>query len=111
MRSPTSVPDLWVARSPERSATTSSRPRRRWNAAKSLPFAQIRREYFDAPAKRPIYIQIPAEDREPGDEGKVAKLNLSLYGTRDAAMNWADCYTKFLLSRGFAMGRGCTCNS
>ena len=70
----------------------------------------IKRAYFYEPAKRPIYIQIPAEDREPGDEGKVAKLNLSLYGTRDAAMNCADCYTKFLLSRGFAIGRGCTCN-
>ena len=27
---------------------------------------------------------------EEGDEDKVGKLNLSLYGTRDAAMNWQE---------------------
>ena len=57
----------------------------------------VKRAYFYAPATRPIFIHIPAEDREPGDEGKVAQLNLSLYGTRDAAFNWTKTYTKSLL--------------
>ena len=35
------------------------------------------RAYFYEPATRAVYIQIPAEDRLPGDEGFVAKLNLS----------------------------------
>ena len=42
----------------------------------------VKRAYFYAPATRPIYIRIPEEDTEPGDEGKVGKLNLSLYRTR-----------------------------
>ena len=47
-----------------------------------------RRACFYAPAQREVYIEIPMEDRESGDEGMVGKLNLSLYGTRDAALNW-----------------------
>ena len=47
----------------------------------------VSRAYFYAPATRAIHIHIPAEDRVPGDEGMVAKLNLSLYGTRDAAQS------------------------
>ena len=42
----------------------------------------VSRAYFYAPATRPIYIKIPDEDWEPGDEENVARLNLSLYGTR-----------------------------
>ena len=47
----------------------------------------VKRAYFYAPATRPIFIEIPLEDRQPEDEGFVAQLNLSLYGTRDAAQN------------------------
>ena len=38
----------------------------------------VSRAYFYAPTTRPIYIIIPDEDWEPGDEGRVAKLNFSL---------------------------------
>ena len=68
------------------------------------------RAYFYAPATRAVYIQIPPEDRLPGDEGFVAKLNLSLYGTRDAAKNWAQTHTAFLNQIGFETGKGSTCN-
>ncbi len=40
----------------------------------------VKRAYFYAPATRPIYIMIPDEDFEEGDEGMVGKLNLSLMG-------------------------------
>ena len=43
-------------------------------------------------ATQPVYIEIPFEDFERGDKGKVARLNVSLYGTRDAAQNWAKEY-------------------
>ncbi len=70
----------------------------------------VKRAYFYAPATRPIYIQIPVEDREPGDEDRVGVLNLSLYGTRDAAMNWAARYTDLLRSLGFHVGKASPCN-
>ena len=64
---------------------------------KKLLFVDVRRAYFYAPARRERYIQIPAEDRMPGDEDKVGVLDFSLYGTRDATQNWAHCYTKVLV--------------
>ena len=60
--------------------------------------------YFYAPASRPVFIQIPAEDRLESDVGMVAQLNLSLYGTNDAAKNLTVTYTEFLNSLGFKTG-------
>ena len=48
---------------------------------------QSNRAYFYAPARRPLFILIPAEHRELGDEKRVAQLNLILYGSRDT--QWA----------------------
>jgi len=70
----------------------------------------VKRAYFYAPAQRPIFVEIPLEDKESGDEPMVAQLNLSLYGTRDAAPNWADSYTKVLRDIGFEVGKGSPCN-
>ena len=56
----------------------------------------VKRAYFYAQATRPIFIHIPAEDRNPEDAGYVARLNRSLYGIRDAAQNWANTLTQFL---------------
>ena len=48
----------------------------------------VKRAYFYARSRRPVYIETPIEDFEPGDEHMVGRLNLSLCGTRDAAENW-----------------------
>ena len=53
------------------------------------------------PAQREVYIEIPVEDRDAGDEGTAGKLNLSLHGTRDAALNWTKEYTRALEEIGF----------
>ena len=70
----------------------------------------VRRAYFYAPATRPVYIEIPAEDFEDGDEMMAGRLNLSLYGTRDAALNWSVKYTKVLEELGFVKGKCSPCN-
>ena len=70
----------------------------------------VKRSYFYAFARRQIYIEIPIEDWEPGDEHKVAKLNLSLYGTRDAALNWTEEYTSRLIALCFTAERATPCN-
>ena len=54
-----------------------------------LAFIDVKRAYFYAKAKNDIFIRLPAEDAEPGMCGKLVK---SMYGTRDAASNWEDCY-------------------
>lgn len=56
---------------------------------------------FHAPATRPIYVELPDEALAPGEKGRVCgKLQRSLYGTRDAALNWSLQYTRVLLSQG-----------
>ena len=70
----------------------------------------VRRAYFYAKATRPVYIEIHIEDFKPGDEGKVARLNLTLYGTRDAAQNWAKEYMMFVGECGFKTGLASPCN-
>ena len=49
--------------------------------------SDIKRAYFYAKVVRPVFIEIPVEDRKPGDDNLVGKFNFSLYGTRDAAQN------------------------
>ena len=69
----------------------------------------VKRAYFYARVQREILIEILLEDWEPGDESKVARLNLSLYGARDAAQNWTKEYTKVLLDLGFIAGHATPC--
>ena len=76
----------------------------------SIMSNDIKRAYFYAPSTRPVYILIPDEDREAEDEGRVGQLNLSLYGTRDAAMNWTKTFTDHLTGIGFERGTACPCN-
>ncbi len=70
----------------------------------------IKRAYFYAPVSRPMFITIPDEDWEEGDEQMVGQLNLSLYGTRDAAVNWAKTFTGNLEKIGFIVGSASPCN-
>ena len=70
----------------------------------------VRRAYFYAKTIRPVYIEIPKEDKEPGDKDRIARLNFSLYGTRDAAQNWTAENTSFLKSIGFATSVASTCS-
>jgi len=78
--------------------------------AKRIAAIDTKRAYVYAPSRRPIFIEIPAEDRLPGDEDRIGQLKLSLYGTRDAAQNWAYEYTRFLKSIGFKTGVASPCN-
>ena len=69
----------------------------------------VSRAYFYAPATRRICVQLPQEDRGPGDEGKCGELQFSMYGTRDAAMNWSDTYAQHLQQLGFERGIASPC--
>ena len=70
----------------------------------------IKRAYFYAPVQRKVYIRPPLEDMLPGEEDMVGELQLSLYGTRDAAQNWMKEYSMHLKSIGFEQGRASPCN-
>ena len=71
-----------------------------------LLFVDVRRAYFYAPARRPVFVTLPDEDAE---EGMGGKLNRSMYGTRDAAANWEDKYSSHLMAMGFSRGKSSPC--
>lgn len=69
----------------------------------------VSRAFFYAKAKREVFVQLPDEDRQPGEEGFCGRLNYSMYGTRDAAMNWQEEYSRTLIENGFIQGIAAPC--
>ena len=69
-----------------------------------------KRAYFYVPMKRKVYIKLPPEDMLPGEADMLGELQLSLYGTRDAAQNWQREYSGYLQKIGFKQGRASPCN-
>ena len=59
-----------------------------------------------AKSRRPVFKQLPNEDWE---DGMCGRLNVSLYGTRDAASNWENTYSDALISAGFVPGISSPC--
>ena len=74
-----------------------------------LAYADVSRAYFYAKAVRPVYVKLPEEDIEPGDEGRCGRLMMSMYGTRDAALNWALEYGDTLRAAGYKQGKSNPC--
>ena len=74
-----------------------------------LVYADVSRAYFYAKAVRPVFVKLPDEDLESGDEGRCGKLHMSMYGTRDAALNWALEYADTLRAAGYIQGKANPC--
>ena len=70
-----------------------------------LMINDIARAFFEAATGRNICIELPEEDRVPGEGDMVGKLQMSLYGTRDAAANFQAEVKKFMTGLGFAQGK------
>ena len=56
-------------------------------------------------------MEVLAEARGPGEDNVCCKLVRSLYGTRDAALNWSPNYMRALEGMGFVKGASSTCTS
>ena len=74
---------------------------------KVIMINDVRRAFFYAKALRPIWVELPREDYDETDEhdDNVGLLEMSLYGTRDAARNWSDTVEKHLKGIGFKQGK------
>ena len=79
---------------------------RKFEGTQKLLFIDVKRAYFYAPARRSVYVSLPDEDPMPG---YCAKLNVSMYGTRDAASNWEEKYASHLIKCGFTQGKSSPC--
>ena len=60
------------------------------NKGESIMVNDVSRAFLHAKVKRDVYVALPPEDRTEQDQGKCAKLEFSMYGARDAAINWHD---------------------
>ena len=68
----------------------------------------VSRAFFEAPAVPQVFVELPWEDISNADKvaDNVGHLQMSLYGTRDAAMNWQEEVAREMRKWGFQRGRG-----
>ena len=76
---------------------------------KVVALVDVRRAYFHAPARRKVFVELPPEDYQPGDEHMCGLLRHSLYGTRDAAQNWEEDLASTLSDLKLTRGIACPC--
>ena len=72
---------------------------------RELMVNDVRRAYFYAKIDRDVFVELQLEDPDHGS-GKVGKLRLCLYGTRDAAKGWQETLSAHLVGLGFTRGAG-----
>ena len=63
---------------------------------------------FYSKATRQLYVEIPSEGKE-AHEDVVGRLLRSLYGTRDAPLNWELTIAEFMKRIGFLQGKSNPC--
>ena len=76
---------------------------------KVVTLVDVRRAYLYAPARRRVFVELPPEDYQPGDEHTCGLLQYSLYGTRDTAQNWEEELASTLSSLKLTRGSACPC--
>lgn len=64
----------------------------------------ISRAHFMPAVKRELYIEVPEEDRLPGEGDVVGRLNRNMYGFRDASNGWMEDWQKNLGQAGYVVG-------
>ena len=64
----------------------------RWHYQKVIMVNDVARAFFEAPAVGQVCVELLDEDLTSEDrhQDRVGHLLMSLYGTRDAAMNWQE---------------------
>ena len=80
--------------------------------SKVIMINDVARALFEAPATRDICFEIPKEDLSEADRrhDNVGHLRMSLYGTRDAAMNRQEEVAKEMRRLGFVRGQYNPCS-
>ena len=76
---------------------------------KVVALVDVPRAYFYAPARRRVFVELPPEDYQPGDEHMCGLLQYSLYSTRDAAQNWEEELTSTLSDLKLTRRVACPC--
>ena len=64
----------------------------------------ISRAHFMPKCQRELYVELPEEDRQPGEEDHVGRLNRGMYGFRDASNAWMKGWQNLLAEGGYQVG-------
>ena len=101
--------DLFAATPPLEALKTILSITTSGNKGEMVMVNDISRAFFHAPAKRRVYVQLPNEDCNDGDQQFCGRLNFFMYGTRDAAQNWFTEYSRQLINIGFEQAKASPC--
>ena len=101
-------PDLFAATPPLEALKTIISMCASGNKGEKIMVNDVSRAYFCAPARRQVFVELPKEDNETG-ENLVGELNYSMYGTRDAAQNWGEECAATMEQMGFERGKASPC--
>lgn len=72
-------------------------------------YADVSWAYCYVKAVKPVYVKLPDEDMAEGDGCRCGRLMMSMYGTRDAALNWALEYCDTPQAAGYVQGKANPC--
>ena len=83
----------------------------RWLASRATEIKSNKMLYIDIScahfyvnSTRATYVKLPAEDARAGEHDLCGRLLMSMCGTRDAALNWADEHNATLVKVGYTRG-------
>ena len=79
------------------------------NRGEVVMINDISKAFFHARAKRDVFIQLPQEDINKGEDKMCGKQQYSMYGARDAAQNWHEEYSGQLVKIGLVQGKVSPC--
>ena len=65
--------------------------------------------YFYAKSESPTFVERCDEDFQEGDEEMCGELQVSMYGTRQAAQKWQQCVTRLMEGNGFDSAKSNPC--
>ena len=78
-----------------------------WTGPVILMLIDVRREHFYSPARRKVFVELLEEAGT--DKSQVGRLLGSMYGCRDAGVNWEPAICQVMIAIGFVQGRASPC--
>ena len=76
---------------------------------KFVALVDVRRAYCHAPSRKRVFVELPPEHYQAGDEHMCGLLQYSFYGTRDAAQKWEEQLASTLSDLNLASRIACPC--
>ena len=78
-----------------------------WTEPVVRMLVDVRRAHFYSAAPRKVFVELPA--KAGAGKGKVGRLLQSMYGCRDAGVNWEFAICQVMIAIGFVQGRASPC--